>query len=65
MIIILSLIPIIERAIIFSVFLSSAEVGSSNMTTSDFFSMERALEAGDGLGEAWEAFCGELTDAEA
>ena len=27
-----------------------------------FFSMERALSEGDGLGEAWEAFCGELTD---
>ena len=30
-----------------------------------FFRMEQALEEGDGLGEAWEAFCGELTDAPA
>jgi len=30
-----------------------------------FFSMERTLEDGGGLGEAWTAFCAELTDEEA
>ena len=27
-----------------------------------FFSMEQALEEGEGLGEAWAAFCTELSD---
>ena len=30
-----------------------------------FFSMERTLEDGGGLGDAWTAFCAELTDEEA
>ena len=27
-----------------------------------FFSMEQSLEEGEGLGEAWSAFCAKLTD---
>lgn len=35
--------------------------GSERMQQA-FFVMEQSLEQGEGLGEAWTAFCGELTD---
>ena len=58
--------PLCEEAVYRAVALRRWIVGDgSEQVQQAFFSMERTLEDGGGLGDAWTAFCAELTDEEA